>query len=968
MKANGLLRILYAADPDTFDSLTLLNSSWHQASRDPRLYAYQIAECGCPALPSSEIDDARLPLLIRTFAGLARRELFETLLRPRVTEIQLVCSASSSAAAFPGGEPFRFEFSAKGTHLLALSSNRIFVLDLSKRRVQVTRELKISKRPVTATILDDGSVLAVLSSNHHVTLYDLRGEKAKYIRSLPLDNEPRTIALSPGAEVLGAAIDGGIEVYSLGEDALPTDRRAVNCDTVDSLAFSADGTILLGTTLSTKDPTTVILSAQHFSIDMPCDTLAQLWTTQVLFPRSSRDSSHACLLPERQDEEGNSWTFTYDRVYETFRAVRVDDLRNGHTYFTGPSSESDGAIAPVTLPASTNDGGMVATGFGDGKLWLYGLPSALEPGELSDGTSPASTPERSNSNASGWSNRERSNSNLYMMPQWQALRDKMRNVFVPGREIGQVDGLAGVKFVRGEDGNERLVAVAGGGVDDTLGENGEEEFVAIGGGRVILYELGRSPRNGERTVISVEIGDGVQGPVETLAEEDRDIQDEVDIVRRRTVAMRRQTDRRQTVMQQQPNNGRASPRSDSPSPATPGHRNHNTATPTTGVGAATTDPSPLRRQTMFLPGEEDSDGAGDLEVDMPYTPGAPRSRQTLDRVATVSRRILPQHRYANVVGPDGRPLPANHSSGPRGQLEDDWVPPPPPYTPSSANDPPLPPLLVWSMQGPPRPEVIQQDQQLAADRSPPRPRAPTPLERTRSTFESVGDAIRRRTVFGSRLHLSTYFNLSTTDITTTTAESPRSAPVTPAAGEVHSVEIPWASARSPHRVGSSEPPVQRRGSAGDILNMPQSESQPLNYSRPHRRSASRLSNFSYNEPAAPAPGPDMYIPPVPAIPQHHLEQAAAVPPPQRTLLSAAAHRRPQLQLHETYATSGTPPSSNTPSRASNARRRSGVPGSGSVRRHPSRAERSAAANMRNARKQRGRRDGNEDDGKGCSIM
>ncbi|KAF8248940.1 hypothetical protein K440DRAFT_582746, partial [Wilcoxina mikolae CBS 423.85] len=535
--------ILYTADPNTFDSLTLINSRWHQASRNVRLYAHQLARCGITNIPEDGDDEEILPTLIRLFNEEGRRELFETVLRPNVTEIQLICSASSSAAAFPGGEAFRFEFSPKGTHLLALLSSRIFVLNLSQREVKVGRELKISKRPVSAAILDDGSILAVLSSNHNVTLYDLTGSKAKILRSFALDNEPRTIALSPGAEVLGAAYDGGIEVYSLHPNAGPTDRRAVNCDTVDSLAFSPDGVILLGTTLNPKSPTTVIVSAQHFSTDMPVEGLAQLWTTQVLFPRSSRDSSHASLLPGEEDEEGATWTFTYDRTYDTFRAVRVDDLRNGHTYFAGPSDENRGiATPPATLPASTKDGSLVAAGFGGGRVWVYGIPGKLDlPADYSGESSGsvASTPERSNSNASRNGARERAQIRSIAVPQWQLLCDKIRNVFIRGREVGRVSGLSGVKFVMSEDGHERLVAVAGGGVDDTLGECGEEEFFAIGGGRVTVYDFARGPRVGSKTVVSIEIGDGIQGPVETLEEEHRALEVEVDIARRRTVALRR---------------------------------------------------------------------------------------------------------------------------------------------------------------------------------------------------------------------------------------------------------------------------------------------------------------------------------------------------------------------------------------------------------------------------------------------
>lgn len=453
---------------------------------------------------------------MRRFAVIARRELFETVLHPNTTEIQLIYTAASSAAAFPGGENFRYQFSSpKGTHLLALSSSRIFVIDLSQPEIRVGRELKISKRPVSAAILDDGSILAVLSSNHHVTLYDLTKEKARYIKSFPLDNEPRTIALSPGAEVLGAAFEGGIEVYSLHADATQMDRRDVMCDTVDSLSFSPDGTILVGTTVNSSSPTTVLVTAQHFSTDMPVEGLAQLWTTQVLFPRSSRDSSHATLLPAYEDSEGAAWTFTYDRVYETFRAVRVEDLRNGHTYFTGPSHETTGLVIPPTaLPTSTSDGSLVAAAF-NSRLWLYGTPRNLEPPPHPDDPI-TNQPSRSSSAAS---------------PRpWPVISDKHRNVFLHGRHISSHPSLHALKFITG---THRLVLVS------NPPSNAPTDFTTTptSSAYITLHDFTRTPCPSSRTT-TIEIGDGVQGPIESLPEHTQNLETEIALARRRTVAFR----------------------------------------------------------------------------------------------------------------------------------------------------------------------------------------------------------------------------------------------------------------------------------------------------------------------------------------------------------------------------------------------------------------------------------------------
>jgi hypothetical protein len=784
------------------------------------------------------------------------------------------------------------------------------VVNLSQRNINVVRELKISKRPVSAAILDDGSILAVLSSNHHVTLYDLREGNARIIRSIPLDNEPRTIALSPGAEVLGAAYDGGIAVYSLHPDAGPMDRRAVNCDTVDSLSFSPDGTILLGTTLNPKSPTTVIVSAQHFSTDMPVEGLAQLWTTQVLFPRSSRDSSHASLLPGDEDEEGATWTFTYDRVYETFRAVRVDDLRNGHTYFAGPNNDNMGVIPPATLPSSTKDGSLVAAGFQGGKLWVYGIPGKLDL-PLFDGSgdgngSIASTPERSNSNASRSGARERVRS--IVVPQWQVLCDKMRNVFIRGREVGQVTGLSGVKFVMSVDGIERLVTVAGGGVDDTLGEYGEEELFGVGGGRVTVFEFSRGPRVGEKTVISIEIGDGVQGPVETLEEEQRDIEVEVDIARRRTVAIRRNAASRQGTL----------PVAGGYSSSPENSRSASATRRQTTLPTSANEPATRARPVSPLSFHE----AGSSEhLDDPYVQGAPRSRSALQRAATVARSVpqtVDANRYARAVGPDGRPTarPAPTQHGER------WEPPPPPYTPRSSNPAPLPPQLLWSLQGPPRHPEVHLPAPVES------PAAGTGLERTHST--TLGNVMRRNSLF--RLATPNSSNIG----------SSRSAPVSPAVPQA--MPMTFSHSNSSSQYLAVHPPQQPPRRTFETTHPP----------REHYTSA------------PPQGAAHLAAPPVPATPR-------GVSPRRnrsvrRTQLRETYYAPSSAELSPPPIPSPRGVSPGNPNNSVIV----GRSGSVSVMRRPSRASRSAQSNVRDARRkreeQKAKKGKGEKGDKGCVIM
>lgn len=581
----------------------------------------------------------------------------------------------------------QFSPSPRGHHILAYNSSRIYVLDLRGHELEVKRELKILRRPVSTCILDDGTVLAVLSSDMQVDLYDLREHPPKRTQSLILDHTPRTIALSPCGSVLAAAYEGGIEVSSLGTGAMSTDRRAVKCDGVDSLAFSFDGTQLLGTTTLAQQPNTVILTAPYYdpSAQMGEDSISALWTTSILFPNTSRDCSHAVLLQDTGSQEA-SWTFTYDRSFETFRAVRIDDLRNGTTYFTGPipQSASQTTLLPCTLPAATYRGELVCAGFEGKDVWLYGIPEDLEavadtnidpatPGLSRRGSAPSiRTPSRSQEPVRG------------RVPQWQILCDRNRNTFVSGRKIAQLAGVSTVKWVAGHGDfsyQERLI-VAARGVLPSKPITEEDGIDFVDGGRVTILDFDYGIVDGQETEITVEVG--TKEP-EALEEEHRDMATEVAIVRRRTVAQR--------------NGGRSGViRSATLADRHAGDLLRPSVPPQPTNDDDDEDPLLPRRMTgprteVRIPlTQEEPEEASFEEVqealDAPYAHASPRSAPTLRRAATaaaVNRRLHPsaatggriQYRRA-----DGR---AEH---PHESDADNWVPPPPPYAPEDPGDTP----------------------------------------------------------------------------------------------------------------------------------------------------------------------------------------------------------------------------------------------------------------------------------------
>ncbi len=700
--------ILYLTDPETFASLVLVDHAWRSASETPHLYAHHLSRC--PSFSRSHnyiggpFTEDSLPKLKGQFAREVKRNLFEAYLQPRRTLVSLISTTTSSSAACPGGEAFEFTFSPNGHWVLALCSSRIYVIDTLSPKISVQRELKVLRRPISAAILDDGSILAVLSSDHQVNIYNLGNLEVKHLRAISLDEPPHAIALAPKGEVLAAAFDGGIELHSLTPSALSSEHRTVKCDRVDALRFSDDGTMLVGTTKNSTNPNTVILSAPYYTEDhhhLPAlEQISQLWTSQILFPNSSRDCSNAALLPNRSDGD-TSWTFTYDQVFESFRAVRTDDLRNGTTYFTGPRPpKRDGSrvprkkLAPCTLPTPSDHGELVAAGFLGQEVWLYGVPEGLDtstvtqtddPNAQSSSSSGQGTPSGGTMSPSTSLTRGEA-AELTRLPKWQVLIDKYRNVFAKGRRVAEISSVSGVCWVSRKQEKlglpslrERLLIFAPGGIpgDPELEQDG---FASVDGGRIVILDFDRTSRDGLIEEVTFEVGNNTP---ELLEEEDMDMEFEVALARQRTV--RNLPDRRTTVV-----DVLASAPEIPPLPPTANAiANANAsaaaaAAVTTVATAQATLPEVAGSPAEGLSLEEASE-----VFDGPYSHTQPRSRTSLYRSATAvaaNRERNPPRLISDARveyrRPDGRGELPHESDA------DNWVPPPPPYTPDP--DRPLP--------------------------------------------------------------------------------------------------------------------------------------------------------------------------------------------------------------------------------------------------------------------------------------
>ncbi|KUI53906.1 hypothetical protein VP1G_01503 [Cytospora mali] len=683
-------QILEAADPRSFASLVLLNSKWRSASQQARLYALQLMACPSYSASQKKVPDSsqeNLPNLRKLFAREVKRNLFDAYLRPNHTIIKLVSNSISSSSC-PGGDGISFTPSPNGHYWLAYNSSRINILDLRGPTIKVERELKILRRPAATCIKDDGSLLAVLLTEMQVDLYDLTHTPPRRTQSIILDHTPRAIALSPCGSVLAAAYDGGIEVQSLGSTALATDRRAVKCDGVDSLAFSFDGTQILGTTVHSAQPNTVVLTAPYYDpgSHLSSDNISALWTTSILFPNTSRDCSHAVLIQESSHEEA-AWTFTYDRSFETFRAVRIDDLRNGTTYFTGPTprTPSQARLLPCTLPAASHYGELVSAGFQGQEVWLYGVPEDLE-----------AVPDNSNNNldidtssvgvfrrVSGGSMRSRTQeAGEPRVPQWQLLCDKLRNTFVGGFKVAELSGVDTVKWVAGFGDSslkERLVIAAKGAMPaKPITEEDDMDFED--GGRLTLVDFDYGLEDGCVTELTIEVG--IEEP-EVLEEEHRDMETEVAIVRRRTVAQKRGN---RTAIMRAATTAAARPLptsaedQDDDDPLLP--RRIGAPPPRPTQPSVSTEETETETETEAIIEEQEA-------LDAPYSHTGPRSITTLRRAATAAAN----HRRLNPITSTGAPIEYRRADGraehPHESDADNWVPPPPPYQKEDPGETPV---------------------------------------------------------------------------------------------------------------------------------------------------------------------------------------------------------------------------------------------------------------------------------------
>ncbi|EEP76883.1 predicted protein [Uncinocarpus reesii 1704] len=686
-------RILYAVDANVFASLTLLNKKWRRISASSTLYYHHLLGCRTlgsaghdPASGLSATDD--LKILEARFIREARRNTFDVFLRPTQMLINLVSASASSSSAFPQGEAFRFDFSSNGRQLLALSSSRIYVIDLTTHPVSVRQELKTLRRPLAAAIANNGTVLAMVSSEHQAHIYLLMDGHAELMQSIELSEVPRALAFSPDAVVLAVAYDGGLEMYAIGTDVLSTARRAVRCFGVDYLTFCCQGSMLLGTANDLHSSKLVTISPPLGTDPNAEFTMQELesrmWTTQILFPQVHDGYSHAVLIPTVHGGDGSPWFSGYHLESKAFRLAPIDNPNTAAIYFVGPGPDTDrDEPKPHFLPAASGNGELLAIGFQESELWVYGIPN-IENHVATDSSAQPST--NSQEREPVWKSDSATTN-------FNRLKKTIEGpkTFVHGHPLPLPDGVSAIKWVCSSSSGDvssqafrKLVAVAPGGVSSWLGA-AAGDMLPIDGGRIIVFDFQLSVSNGQKTEITIELGE--VEPIK-LPEPGSDLDQQVELERRRTRLNRRR-----------------------------------------GLGGLQIPTSASTARRHLQPSLNGDGGLGNLTLlDNPYNNSSPRSRDTLNRAATAaSNRLNPRYHNARQVQSGVR---APRATVPHESDADNWIPPPPPYTPNA--EAPLPEHLQRTLL----PTIRGQSTSNNADQS---------LRRSRtSRLESMAQAVIQR--------------------------------------------------------------------------------------------------------------------------------------------------------------------------------------------------------------------------------
>lgn len=591
------------------------------------------------------------------------------------TIIELI-STTSTTSAFP--ESFGLSISPSGRWILAYSTSALYILAAHRlpEYRNSCRAFKLRRKPLAAAITDGGK-LAVLTTPHKIDIYQcgmgngppLTGA-SQTLQTVYLDNEARTIAFTGQGDVIAAGADGYIEIRNLSTEAFATDKRQITCGSLDTITFSGDGRSLLITTAARRTRNSTFISVNGafedalFEHEEPEEQpLGKMWITQLLFPERVH-AKQAVFLPDACTGQITE-LLAFDSENDRYRLYDITSKRFLNRSLGTPDDFrwSRSERLEDSLPAISSDGSHIAVAVrlkDNSEIWLYHVPQ-------------------------NWRDVDSAHdSEADLDDELSTLTPKLR-LRLPSRGDNQPpERLVCLRWLRSNvavPSRGRLFALV-----NTVALSMPEDIVPseapAASGKIFVFDLARSnDRLPESAPKSVTIDLDSILPIEDLAEEEMGLEQEVDLVRRRTTRVQRGRDTSGPTSPRDPRSNRRSLSSGS------SNGGILTLRDLADSGAA----RPRRRRSFSsISSVGDETEGGPLVLDEPYVQSQPRSQFSLHRAATVAANS-PANR-AHLRSLPNRPLEYRRADGlreaPHESDADNWVPPPPPY--SERPDPPGP--------------------------------------------------------------------------------------------------------------------------------------------------------------------------------------------------------------------------------------------------------------------------------------
>ena len=561
-------------------------------------------------------------------------------------QIKKLCTNSVvSSSLFPRPEALSLKLSYGGRWVLAVNSSRIVLFSVHDMSIPNAKAFAVRHRPIAFDIHDNGSLLVVLTRSHQVSVYHLSsgGDKSvHFVRAINLDLPCKNLVISPDGMLFAAIHESGdgLEFVSLSSNRTTTDHRLVTCKGVDVGSFSMDSRTFVGTSTSTESglTTTTIFTVHRpeepFTISEGAESenSDKAWIRTLLFPQVVDCISHASIVPDpntRYIDELLAYRHDLDELAIT--DIKLGLLATKTFILQHPKIPDRKYAMSALTPAVSLNGDRIAIvvqNHKDLEIWVYELPMAQHQ-EGKDSMPPS--PGQINT------------SKRPLEPIWR--------ISLSTTDFFSIESISDIRWIDYTS------------IHDPI--NPSTQLAAVG--RCVnvdnlAHDVATKPVAPEASIIIINFdaeaeaifSDALQlesiATVDILPTQELGLEQEIELVRRRT-----------TVQKKLPTHTSTRRR------GTNSHRN--------------TDRIPFT-QSLSHPGHVANGTTG---IDEPYSHSQPRPLSSLHRAATGATAAPPQRRHLRAL--PGYHLEYRRADGrsdafvPHESDADNWVPPPPPYTP-----------------------------------------------------------------------------------------------------------------------------------------------------------------------------------------------------------------------------------------------------------------------------------------------